>query len=1119
MISVAAVSSAGDAAGYYARDNYYTADQAEGSSAWAGRGAAELGLTGPVDAKAFERVLRGELPDGTALDAKRGEHRPGWDLTFSVPKSVSLLALVGGDQRLVEAVRDAAAATLGWAERNIAEARTWNGRGQEVERTGKLVAATFLHDVNRNGEPQLHVHNVIANMTRTADGQWRALRSDELYDRQHVMDAVFNADLRARAEALGFETLPARNPVNGAFELAGVPRAAIEAFSTRSAEIASALGQAGREGTARERELAALATRGAKTPSLSPEQRAGEWRALAGSHGLDAGSLVASAVERAGRAETVWAQVVRGVRGVGERGLAVAARMGLTPRDGDPLVPERLGRLDPRAFAAAQAVASAARDLGEREAAFDRLDLLRTALEAGGPVTVADVEARVALLETKGLLIGDGARMVTTEGAVRLERAYLAAVEAGAGRSGAIVPAADAAARAQQAARELGLRRLNPGQEAAAALMLSSSDRVVNVQGGPGRGKSAALAPVTAIAKAEGLSVIGLAIASRTARTLGRDTGAASTTIAGFLRRHERVIDGTARPGQIAAARAELGGAVIIVEEASQVGTCAMERLVRLANMMGATRLVQTGDARQLGAVDAGKPFELSQGAGHATARLTENLRSASDQMKAVTAALDKGDVDAALAVLKPAMTEVGRGEVAATAAKMWAALPKDERENTLLLAAGRATRAAANQAAQAELKRAGEISGPGVRLNVLDPVTVTREGARRMMAYADGRVVEFRTDLASQGFRRGERGVVVGADNTQVRLRMGSGEERAFRPEKLPRNLRADAVSVFAVKQVELHRGDRIRWTANDDTRGISNADLGRVEEVGHGRLTVSSLACGTVHELTRGDRMAERLDLAYAINVHVAQGVTAKAGILALRSDERRLLSERSFLVMLTRIADKASVVLDDGRRVHRAVTTNPGDKTSALDVAARGRGEKVVALPTARTPVERAIESYAHSFAAVEDARERRERPTFAQLDAMRDAGEALDRHRSNGAEDLRVVLDRHPELARGLAGGNVNATSRAWAEEGRVRRDPGAYADRFVADWQAGSVERASAKGGPGEGRAERRMERLEARMQAQPELERALDTRIPERQLQIDERGLGRTRERDFEISM
>ena len=1114
MISVAAVGSASDAAGYYARDNYYTADQAEGASAWAGEGAAELGLSGPVDAYRLEKVLAGELPNGVVLDAKRGEHRAGWDITMSVPKSVSILAMVGGDQRLVAAVREAAAATLAWAERNIAEGRVWNGKGQVPEATGRFVAATFLHDVNRSGEPQLHVHNVVANATRTADGKWRALHADQLYGRQHVMDAVFLSALRNRVETLGFATIPRHEGRNGAFEIAGVSREVVEAFSVRSAQIDAYLKERGLESTPQTREIAALATRDPKSPELAPEQRAEGWRALAAEKGLDPASLVKGALAEARCGETVWTRAVRGLRGIGERGLAVAGRMGLTPRDGDPLVPERLGRLSPTAYAAAQAVASAVRDLSEREAAFDRLELIRVALEQGGPVTVADVEARLALLQEKGLLLGDGDRMVTTRGAVQLEQAYLAAVEAGQGRSTPIVPAVGAAPRAQEAARELGLRRLNPGQEEAAVLVLSSSDRVVNVQGGAGRGKSAALAPIVAIAKAEGRAVIGLALASRTAAALGRDTGAETSTIARFLARHERVIDGTAAPAQTNRVHADLGGAIIIVEEASQVGTRDMERIVRLTNMVDA-RMVQTGDTRQLGAIDAGKPFEASQLAGQATAHVTENLRSRSDQMKAVTAALDRGDTAGVFALLKPDTIEVPGGQLAATVAARWAALPRDERDATLLLTAGRAVRTEANLAVQAELKAAGEIAGAGTSFAVLDRVNATKEGARQMRAYQPGHVVEFRTDLPAQGLVRGDRGVVTGIEGDRVRLSMASGGEKLFRPDRLAKNLKQDAVSIHALKQIELHAGDRIRWTDNDRARALDNGGMARVEEVGRGRLVVSSLDDGTVHEIGSGDRMAERLDLAYAVNVHVAQGVTTEHGIVALRASDRKLLTEKAFLVALTRVADKVALVLDDGRRVERGVTRNAGDKTSALDVAGRGQVSDPIRLPDARSPLDQALERYAHLFLVAERMREEGQRLSPAETRDLDAAAAALDRVRPHAAEDLRIVLDRSSDPARGLEQAAPGELRHVWAEEGRARTDPRAYADRFVADWRAASGDQGAAETWRSEDRAERRLERLEDRMTRQPALEKALDAKIPERQLRIDGPSMGAgSRDRD-----
>ena len=1120
MISVAAVGSASDAAGYYARDNYYTADQAEGASAWAGEGAAELGLSGPVDAEQFEKVLAGELPNGVVLDAKRGEHRPGWDITMSVPKSVSILALVGGDQRLVGAVREAAGATLAWAERTIAEGRIWNGRGQVPEHTGRFVVATFLHDVNRSGEPQLHVHNVVANATRTADGKWRALHSDQLYQRQHVIDAVFLSALRARVETLGFATIPRHDGRNGSFEIAGVSREVVEAFSVRSAQIDAYLKERGLESTPQTREIAALATRDPKLPEPAPEQRAARWRALAAEKGLDPAALVKDALAAAARNETVWRRAVRGLRGVGERGVTLAGRMGLTPRDGDPLVPERLGRLEPRAYAAAQAVASAVRNLGEREAAFDRLELIRASLERVGPVTVGDVEARLALLEAKGLLLGDGDRMVTTQGAVRLEQAYLAALEAGQGRSAPIISPLDAGPRAQDAARELGLRRLNPGQEAAAVLMLSSSDRVVNVQGGSGRGKSTAMAPVTAVARAEGRAVIGLAIASVKASEFGRDTGADVSTIARFLARHERVIDGTARPAQVARVKAELAGSIIIVEEASLVGTRDMERLVRLANIVDAARLIQTGDTRQLTAIAAGKPFEASQRAGVATAHITKNLRSRSDQMKAVTAALDRGDTGSVFELLRRDTTEVPGNDVAATVAARWATLPREERDATLLLTAGRTMRTEANRAVQAELKATGEIVAVGTPFIVLDRVNATKEGARQMRAYQPGHVVEIRTDLPTQGMIRGDRGMVVGVEGERVRLAMRSGAEKLFRPGRLAKNLKQDAVSIYAVKQVELHAGDRIRWTDNDRDRGLDNGAMARVEEVERGRLVISSLNDGTVHEISPGDRMAERLDLAYAINVHVAQGVTTEHGIVAMRSWERQLLTERSFLVALTRVADKVALVLDDGRKVERSVTRNSGDKTSALDVAERGQAADAIQLSDTRSPLDQALERYAHLFLAVERIREDGREPSATDARDLASVAAALDQVRPYAAEDVAVVLDRSPDPVRGLEQAAAGELRQAWAEEGRVRLDPRAYADRFVADWRAASGDRGAAETPQIEDRAERRLERLEDRMLRQPALEKALDARIPERQLRIDGPGMGGgNRDRDYGMEL
>lgn len=916
MISIGSVS--GDGASYYAADNYYTANEGTEQSAWMGKAAEALQLGGKVDPAIFEQVLTGRLPDGTRLDARRGEHRPGLDLTFSASKSVSLLALVGGDKRIVAELKEAVGATLGWVEKNLIETRVWNGSHQVPERTGNLLAATFLHDVNRNQEPQLHIHAVIANATCASDGKWHALRNDALYDQQHTISAVFNAELRQRLEMLGYQTVPAQNPIDGAFEIAGISRQVVEAFSTRSAEIREALDAQGRS-SPREREIATLATRQQKDVMLDPKARARGWSELAGKLGLSAEKLVSAAQERLEREQSMWGQVVASVRGVGAKGAALAAAMGLTPRDEDALVPERKGRLEPREYVAAQAVASASRDLSEREAGFDRLDLIGRALDRIGPMTVTDIEKRIDLLTDKGLLVG-GERMLTPTTALRLEQRILDHLTSA---RGAAVPMMDpswAAVRVQEAAHALGLRRLNPGQQAAAVAILSTGDRVHYVQGGAGVGKSAALAPVAAVARADGHKIHALAVATRTAREFGEKVGAPGQSVSSFIAQHRRVLDRSASPEKLAEAQANIAGSFIMVDEASMVPSHQFEQILRVAATLGAERVVMAGDTRQLLAVEAGKPFEVTQAQGAPTSHITENLRAASPHMKGVNAALTDNDVAGAFEALKDHTLEVGRHEAAQIAAQRWVGLSRDGRDSTVLLAPSRAMRSAINAAVQEELKAKGEIGDRALALTVLERFSVTREGTRQMRAWQDGNVVEFNTALPSQGFARGERGVVVGSTGDTVTLHMSDGVLKDIVPGRLAKNLGHDAVSIFREKQIALHEGDRIRWTTNDALRALLNNQQATVASIASDAVTFRT-ADGKLHDLPPDDRMLERLDLAYALTVHAAQGMTATNGILVMREEERRLNSTRSFLVATTRVTDNLTLIVDNAQSVEQA------------------------------------------------------------------------------------------------------------------------------------------------------------------------------------------------------
>ena len=196
IASIGAVAAPAQGAHYNEKDGYYAKDDPEhkDTSAWAGKGAEELGLEGPVDPATFRAVLEGRVPDGSDTRlGRRGkdgsiEHRPGRDLTLSAPKSVSFAALVGGDARVVDAHDRAVARTLAWFEKNVAETRMkepGSGPGQapttgRMVRTGgqKTVIVTFRHDTSRNLDPALHTHAVIANMMQGGDGKWRSMANE-----------------------------------------------------------------------------------------------------------------------------------------------------------------------------------------------------------------------------------------------------------------------------------------------------------------------------------------------------------------------------------------------------------------------------------------------------------------------------------------------------------------------------------------------------------------------------------------------------------------------------------------------------------------------------------------------------------------------------------------------------------------------------------------------------------------------------------------------------------------------------------------------------------------------------------------------------------------------------
>ena len=312
---------------------------------------------------------------------------------------------------------------------------------------------------------------------------------------------------------------------------------------------------------------------------------------------------------------------------------------------------------------------------------------------------------------------------------------------------------------------------------------------------------------------------------------------------------------------------------------------------------------------------------------------MTENVRAKSDIMRELAPVLDAGDLRQAFRILEPVTHQVPRGDAAAHAVALWAQLPRDERSQTLLLTSGRSLRAEANREAQSVLKFMGEIGGRGRRVEILDRVNVSREEARTMSPYREGRFVEIRTDMPGQKLARGMSGTITRAEGDEVTIDTGK-REVTLRPGKLARNLKQDAVAVYDKRDILLHKRDRIRFTANDHQHGVLNAQTATVAAI-KGNDIALNLGGDRQLDLKLDDPAMKRIDLGYAINTYAAQGVTTEHGIVIMDSHEKMLSSSRTLHVALTRIADKPTLVVDSAPALERAVSRHGADKTSALEI----------------------------------------------------------------------------------------------------------------------------------------------------------------------------------------
>ena len=942
VASIGAIASAAQGVSYYEKDGYYASDDPahREASAWAGKGAEALGLEGAVDPDTFRGVLEGKVPDGSGRAlGRRGkdgsiEHRPGRDVTLSAPKSVSLVGLVGGDGRVVDAHDRAVAATLAWIEGNAVETRLKDPATGRMVREGgqKMVAATFRHDTSRNLDPQLHTHAVIANMVQGEDGKWRSMANEKLYESKMLIGAIYRSELARGLSRLGYGI--EKTHADGRFEIADVSRKAIEAFSTRRAEIEAGMAERGLgdpSDNPRLAERAALMSRAAKR-DIDRDELGTHWQRQAADLGFDAPALVAAA--RGAEPAVAGRVAVQDLAGTPPEGGAGAGTAGDRAREDDR---ERStsgpgGDGDaPPLTSSGQAVDWAVAHLSEREAVFSRTELLAGALAWDpGKVTVGEAEAAVAEREAAGSL--HAARMpgmdglLTTDRAVGDEKETIALMEAGRERTRAPM-------RARAIDKALRGGPLTDGQKAAVKLILSDRDRVVGVQGYAGSGKTTMLNRARALLEKRGFEVRGLAPSASAARTLEGEASIGSETLQRFLARYAGVAAGRMTAKGEKEMRSQFAKTVLIVDEGSLASTVQARDLLRIADALRIPRVVLVGDEKQLDAVDAGKPFAQLQAAGMKTAVMDQIMRQRDPALKEAVEASLGGDIARAFEKLGDNVAEVNPDNLAGAAAARWLALSPEERERTGLMAPSHSLRERINEIVRERLTRDGAVYGPAMQSERLASRGFTSAEKALARNYRPGDVVGFHRPYKRLGVEKGDELRVAGVDAGAgtVTLAGTAGGTVAWEPGRIA--AKAGGVEVYRVESMELRAGDRVRWTRNDAGLGLVNSQTAEVTAVADGRVSFR-LEDGRMLDMNAGDSQLRHVDRAWASTVHAFQGRTVDNVIAAIEANHPNLTNQKMLYVEISRARDCAELVTDDKAALKEQLEALTGERIAALE-----------------------------------------------------------------------------------------------------------------------------------------------------------------------------------------
>jgi conjugative relaxase-like TrwC/TraI family protein len=717
--------------GYSSRHLEHSDYYAEGERVigqWQGRGAELLGLSGDVKAEQFEAIRQGLDPqtgeflrqrqsaDRVAADGTTQSHgRNLYDFTISAPKSVSIVAELGGDDRLIEAHQKAVGEALKELE-SYAATRVRQDGANEDRTTGNLVLAVYHHDTSRELDPQLHTHAVAGNMTWDgAEGRWKALQASDIYERRAYVTEVYRNALAREVRGLGYEIENRRDGKgqDAGFEICGVSDALLRKYSQRSRQRDEAIeeftAKNGRRPT--DNEVAVLVR----------ESRADKLLEI---------STAEVKQRQSGRLSQEEARTLTQLR---ENALE-SANAPHTARE-----------------SASPSLLYAQEHIFERVSVARDHELLTEALRHGrGRIALEETKGVLQLEESSGQVFRAGHEIATRENLDR-ERQMVAAVNRGVARFEPLGGTSEFIAS----------DRLRPEQKHAIEFVLSCRDRAVNIRGAAGTGKTATLQELNRGLTEARREILAVAPTMSAVEELQKVGFSHATTIQRLL--------------QDQRAQTEARSKVLIVDEAGMVSGRQMAELLQLAERQSA-RIVFSGDTRQIQSVEAGDALRVLEKESHlkSTSLTQVQRQTAQDYREAIEELRRNPERGFERLDQMGAIREVVWQERARTVAQAWCGTG-GERRNVLVVCATHEEIGTVTEAIRAERKRAGEL-GESTRVERLVPQNYTTAQKSESRNFREGQVLVFHR--ATKDVCRNEALEVVRVEKHKLVAHNGAGVE-----------------------------------------------------------------------------------------------------------------------------------------------------------------------------------------------------------------------------------------------------------------------------------------------------------------------------------------------------